>query len=155
MLPRLMRRALHYAPSREAAEDLAQEALMRVWAQLASEAQIDDIERYLFVALRNLARRQPRAMDALDEASMPLTDDSSAQVIAGEVLEAMDALPPEQASVLRAHAVEGRSYAEIADRDGLPIGTVMSRAARGRARLRKRLGLAGRLQVEEFLATGS
>ena len=52
----------------------------------------------------------------------------------------MGALPDDQACLIRALAVEGMSYAELARRHGLPLGTVMSRVSRGRARLSERLG---------------
>jgi RNA polymerase sigma factor (sigma-70 family) len=55
---------------------------------------------------------------------------------AGRAHAALDALPEGQARLLRMRALEGRSYAEIARRTGLPLGTVTSRLARGRAALR-------------------
>ena len=45
---------------------------------------------------------------------------------------AMSKLPEEQRSVLLLVAVEGRSYAEVAEILDIPIGTVMSRVARAR-----------------------
>jgi RNA polymerase sigma-70 factor (ECF subfamily) len=44
----------------------------------------------------------------------------------------MSELPEEQRSVLLLVAVEGRSYAEVAEILDIPIGTVMSRVARAR-----------------------
>jgi RNA polymerase sigma-70 factor (ECF subfamily) len=156
MMPRLLRRARRYAPSHEAAEDLAQEALMRVWARLSQEPQIEDIERYLFASLRNLARRQPRPMNAICEKDVPQTPpDGDARLMAAEVLDALNALPDNQAAVLRDLALDGQSYAEIARRRGLPLGTVMSRAARGRARLRARMGVVSSRPVAELLAAVS
>lgn len=56
------------------------------------------------------------------------------------VADAMAQLPEEQRSALILVAVEGRSYAEVAEIMAIPIGTVMSRVARARK------GLADKLQ---------
>ena len=52
---------------------------------------------------------------------------------------AMLCLPPEQREVLLLVAVEELSYREVATALGIPIGTVMSRLSRARARLRSEL----------------
>jgi len=49
---------------------------------------------------------------------------------------AISTLPPDQRVVLVLSDVEGLSYAEIAETVGVPVGTVKSRLARARARLR-------------------
>jgi RNA polymerase sigma-70 factor, ECF subfamily len=49
---------------------------------------------------------------------------------------ALAALPPDQRTVLLLVGLEDFGYREAADILGIPIGTVMSRLARGRARLR-------------------
>ena len=54
--------------------------------------------------------------------------------------QALDELPPEFREVLVLLELEGLSYKEIAEVVGIPIGTVMSRLARGRHRLRESLG---------------
>ena len=48
-------------------------------------------------------------------------------------------LPPEQREVLLLVGVEELSYQEVASVLGLPIGTVMSRLSRARARLREEM----------------
>src|SRR5262249_25972192 len=48
-------------------------------------------------------------------------------------------LPPECAEVMMFRELDGLSYRKIARRIGIPIGTVMSRLARGRLRLRQML----------------
>ena len=60
---------------------------------------------------------------------------AEARLTLGRVREAMALLPPEQRDVLALVAVEGLSYREAADILGVPIGTVMSRLGRARARL--------------------
>ena len=60
--------------------------------------------------------------------------------------QALSELPIEFREVLILREMEGLSYKEIAALANLPIGTVMSRLARARARLQQRL--AGRLNQE-------
>jgi RNA polymerase sigma-70 factor (ECF subfamily) len=52
---------------------------------------------------------------------------------------ALDELPPIFREVLVLREIEGLAYREIAEVSGAPIGTVMSRLARGRRELRKTL----------------
>jgi len=57
-----------------------------------------------------------------------------------DMLRALERLPEEQRSVVLLVSVEDLSYAEAAAVLGIPIGTVMSRLARGRERLREYTG---------------
>jgi RNA polymerase sigma-70 factor (ECF subfamily) len=71
----------------------------------------------------------------------------------GLVLRDLDAaikrLPPEQREVLLLVALEDMSYDEAAESLGIPIGTVMSRIARAREKLRTMLpGLPGDKQLK-------
>jgi RNA polymerase sigma-70 factor (ECF subfamily) len=59
---------------------------------------------------------------------------------AGLIKEAMDELPAEFREILVLRHLEGLSYKEIADIAQIPPGTVMSRLARARAKLRECLG---------------
>ena len=74
-IPDLMRLSLRLKRGdRAAAEDLAQEALLRVWARLRAEGRIDDLRPYLMEAARNLSRRPPHPTlpgDDLPEPSPP------------------------------------------------------------------------------------
>jgi RNA polymerase sigma-70 factor (ECF subfamily) len=54
--------------------------------------------------------------------------------------EAITTLSEEQRTVLLLVAVEGRSYAEVAEVLDIPIGTVMSRVARARRSLADKIG---------------
>ena len=53
---------------------------------------------------------------------------------------ALARLSPEQRSVFVLHEAQGLSYQEVADALGCPLGTVMSRLHRARARLLEDLG---------------
>jgi RNA polymerase sigma-70 factor, ECF subfamily len=58
----------------------------------------------------------------------------------GELLgRALERLPAEFREAIVLHEVEGLSYRQIADVAGIPLGTVMSRLARGRGRLQLEL----------------
>ena len=54
-----------------------------------------------------------------------------------DLLEALGSLPVEFREALVLRELEGLSYKEIAEVDGVPIGTVMSRLARARRNLRQ------------------
>ncbi len=54
-----------------------------------------------------------------------------------DLIRALNQLPVEQRAVILLVSVEDLSYAETAQVLGIPIGTVMSRLARGRERLRQ------------------
>ena len=61
------------------------------------------------------------------------------------VRRALDQLPLDLREAIVLREIQGLSYKEIADVAGIPIGTVMSRLSRARARLERLLGaLAGR-----------
>ena len=55
--------------------------------------------------------------------------------------DAVSKLPDEQRAVMLLVCTEERSYQEAADMLGVPIGTVMSRLARGRRSLAERFNL--------------
>jgi len=152
LLPELHRSARRLSGSPEDADDLVQETLLRVWSRIAMGAQgasdaapVDDLRAYAFATLRNAAKRRPavptRVSDDLIEDVPDLPDAAPAHLACSDALTALNALPADQADLLKMRALDGHSYAEIARRTGLPMGTVTSRLARGRAALREALGL--------------
>jgi RNA polymerase sigma-70 factor (ECF subfamily) len=151
-LPALSRTARRLTPGRAEAEDLVQETVLRVWTRLSDGAEVRDMRPYLFATLRNLACRPGRRTEALEEdEAPPVAPVAEARLAAREVLRALAALPEEQAVLIRGLVFDGASFDDLARRHGLPVGTVTSRIARGRARLARRLDLPADAPVAALL----
>jgi len=148
-LPRLHRYARALRRNHEDADDLVQDTLERAWSRAALWHGVGDMRGWLFSIMHNLH------VDALRRGRLDVVDldeqapEVAAATVAADRLDLRDldralaALPAEQRQVLMLLALEGPGYAEIARALGIPIGTVMSRVARGRERLRARLGGPG------------
>jgi RNA polymerase sigma factor (sigma-70 family) len=146
-LPRLRRYARALVGERAAADDLVQDTLERAWSRLAQWRPGSDLRAWLFSIMHNLRvdqlRRPSLVVQSGDgevpEVAMRATQSDSLEV--GDLGAALERLPEEQRAVLLLVALEEMSYEEVASTLGIPVGTVMSRLARGRERLR--LILAG------------
>jgi RNA polymerase sigma-70 factor (ECF subfamily) len=141
-VPRLRRYAHALAASREDADDLVQDTLERAWARSALWRGVVDMRAWLFGIMHNLhvdrLRRGRLATVPIDEFTpegrvAPAQDE---RLAVRDLQAALDRLSAEQREVLLLVALEDMSYADIARTLGIPIGTVMSRLARGRERLR-------------------
>jgi RNA polymerase sigma-70 factor, ECF subfamily len=120
------------------AEDLAQETLLTVWRKAALYAgERGSMTTWVFAIARNLRidrlrREVPwqelpegRLAEASDE---PLPDEAVAEKERQERVQmALAALPQEQKEPVALAYLEGLSHSEIAQRLGLPLGTVKSR----------------------------
>jgi RNA polymerase sigma-70 factor (ECF subfamily) len=140
MLPNLKRRARRLSASATDAEDLVQDTMVRVIAKQQQGAKIDDLPAYTMRTLHNVARmgwRKPPPPEELGE------DDASTQPVAidrlicADTLRAIDTLPDTQAQLLRMVSEGITSPKKLALRTGWPVGTVMSRLARARVRLKE------------------
>jgi RNA polymerase sigma-70 factor (ECF subfamily) len=136
------------------AADLTQEVFLRVYRHLGKFRGGSSLKTWVFrVALNHcrsrLGRRRPpgRSLDDPDEpAARELADPGrgpEAQALANDAARRVEAalarlpLPFREAVVLR--DLEGLAYEEIAAVLGTRVGTVRSRIARGRERLRREL----------------
>jgi len=141
-VPRLRRYARALAGNRDDADDLVQDTLERAWSRASLWHGVVDMRAWLFGIMHNLhvdaLRRGRLAVVALDEDTpegiAPPPQASRAVVL--DLQAALERLAPEQREVLLLVALEEMPYADIAATLGIPVGTVMSRLARGRAMLR-------------------
>ena len=142
-IPRLRRYARAMLGNRAAADDLVQDTLERAWSRLRQWQTGSDLRAWLFSIMHNLRIDQirqapPHAQPLEDvEAEMPTRPTQSDNLELMDLEAALYRLPEEQREVLLLVALEEMSYAEIAALLDIPIGTVMSRLARGRERLRQ------------------
>jgi len=155
LIPRLRRYARALAGDRAAADDLVQDTLERAWAKLHLYRRGTDLRAWMFTVMHNVFVNQLRASrpgtqleDDMPELSRPARETESLEL--RDLDRAIRRLPPEQREVLLLVVLEDMSYDEAARTLGIPIGTVMSRLARAREKLRSMLsGLppGGKLHV--------
>ena len=90
----------------------------------------------------NRAREIPTALEDLDEpvdGAASVEEDLVRRADGARLRRALDELPGEFREVIVLRELEELSYREIAEVAGVPVGTVMSRLARGRRRLQSAL----------------
>jgi RNA polymerase sigma-70 factor (ECF subfamily) len=134
---------------RETAQDVTQEAFTRLAAHTGPLQGALACRRWVFVVARNLAvsqlresaRRTELAAESIPlEAPAPAPfDGEAATERAAAVAKAVMALPTALREVVLMREYESMSYAEIAVVAGCSAGTVKSRLARARERLRQTL----------------
>jgi RNA polymerase sigma-70 factor (ECF subfamily) len=126
------------------ADDLVQDCIERA---LGQQTQLREVERlagwlrrilyHLYIDEIRRGKRRGREQDITEmadrlELSAPAPDNSAMR----EFIHAVNRLTVEHRQILLLVSVEELSYREIADELEIPLGTVMSRLARARERLR-------------------
>lgn len=149
--PRLQRYLLGRGAPAAQAEELVQEALLRLWrrAELFDPARAS-LATWLFRVARNLhldsLRGEPlwlpmdearERLEAEADEGLPPTDAGADH--AG-LQAAIDELPPIQARLIRMAYFEARSHSQIARELAMPLGTVKTSLRRAFARLQAGLG---------------
>ncbi|WP_299370029.1 RNA polymerase sigma factor [uncultured Tateyamaria sp.] len=138
LIPSLTRRARKLSRNRAEAEDLVQDTLLSLCQKLQDGAQIDDLQAYAMRTLSNRARRGWRiqATDELEDDHALTQPDALLRLDCADTLAAIARLPKPQRQLLDLVVAGETSPRALATATGLPLGTVMSRLARARARLR-------------------
>lgn len=142
----LYRYAFRLAGSAADAEDLTQETFCKAHRSLEQLREVERAKPWLFRILRNVylhrfrsAKQQPMlSIDCVGELPERMPD--PLPDVDGERLQqALGELPEVYRTPIILYYFEEFSYRDIAEQMELPIGTVMSRLARGKAHLRGRL----------------
>lgn len=160
--------ARQYMGTRGDADDLVQEAIMRAWRSFSPSDASTYSKAWLFVILRNVAfewrrqsKRRVRLVPLMDAeltdreadysgtavpAPLVAADDAGfVKFVDERVTDALERLEAPMREVVMLSVAGGLSYREIAVVLDCPVGTVMSRMARARRRLREEL--AGHARV--------
>ena len=138
-IPALRRYARALTRDAETADDLVQDTLVRA---LRSEHLFHggDVRSWLYTILTNLNRNRLRSlarrpvMTLLGEDDAP--DMSGPEAGSRDIERALASLVEEQRAALLLVVLEGLTYREVAEVQGVPVGTVMSRLARARAQIK-------------------
>ena len=127
------------------AEDLAQQTFQIAHQRLDQLRDPDKAAAWLFAILRSCYLKSQRRRRPVTAASLELDVESIPDIVSEEEIDsdllqsAIDELPDDNKLVLVMFYFEECSYKEIAAKLSIPIGTVMSRLARTKKRLRGRL----------------
>ena len=159
------RTALRLTKNAADADDLTQETYARALGASARFQWGTNLKAWLFTILRNVNRNRKRdraraivvvdgeAVDQLEGASAASETPEARllrDAVSRDLRAAIESLPRALGQTVWLRDVEELSYAEIAKRLDIPMGTVMSRLSRARALLYRRLtgrtGLGWRLR---------
>jgi RNA polymerase sigma-70 factor (ECF subfamily) len=159
----LYRYAMVLTRNRTEAEDLVQETYLRAMRAMRRLRAGSNIKSWLLVILRNIWLNQLRRRRTTPKMVEIDVDETTADVVVEtskgphafyvskleceQVREAIQQLPMDFREVILLREYEELSYQEIASVLGCPVGTVMSRLARARSKLRPLLSVT--LQISD------
>ena len=160
--PRLLAQATRYLRDTAEAEDIVQDAMLKMW--VLHDQLIGNAEAFASVLVRNLSLnrlRQLHRMQTLTEMDLlemeRLDADSRSQQDTDEqvaqLMSLVEALPDRQKTILRLHDLEGMDYDEIAQVTGLSAASLRQTVSRARRLLRLRY-LAAVSAVVALLVVG-
>ena len=143
-IPDLRRYARALTGDAWAADDLVQDTLERACARWQLWSAGSDLRAWLFTLMHNLfidgarraVRQQGLQVDVEDVAN-ELVAPGSVPDQALDLQRCLLRLPDDQREVLLLVTLEDLGYEDVARITGVPVGTVMSRLSRARARLRE------------------
>jgi RNA polymerase sigma factor (sigma-70 family) len=135
-------------------EDVVQDVLESILRQLDVNRPIEDLEAYVYQALRNRVTdlfRKKRDMTSIDAATdddaelsvLSLLSDTSASAfdemysmeVRYRIFEAVEALNDDEKAVVIETELNGRTFRELAEEWGVPLGTLLSRKSRALAKI--------------------
>lgn len=162
--PQLIALSAGICRDRHTAEEIVQEAFIKLWKKPPDAGEIA-YPSWMRRVVTNLSinavqrTRRPSALPvvendrALQSGKAPEADLSSDESV-GRIRAAMDRIDPAKRAILLLRAREQLSYEQIAEHLDIPVGTVMSRLNRARAALMEQLeadaGQQGAAEVYEF-----
>jgi RNA polymerase sigma-70 factor, ECF subfamily len=129
-----------------AAEDAAQESLVRIWRAMGSYDGRASLSTWIYAITRNRclsAIERRRELASLSDAAVESEAETHAQAQSGLLRELVDVLPERYRRTLTLFYYEDRSVSEVASMLGVPAGTVKTNLFRARAALNEQLRRRG------------
>lgn len=146
LIPRMKRFALSLTRSGQDAEDLVQLTYERAIRSIDGFEFGTRLDSWMYRIMQNLHRngirdrktREKTVVGGIDDADVAIDGERAAHahLEMADVQRFMAGLDEQHRSVLMLIAVEGYGYTEVAEMLSIPIGTVTSRLARARLKLR-------------------
>jgi RNA polymerase sigma-70 factor (ECF subfamily) len=142
LIPHLRAFARTLCGDATAADDLAQDAMMKAWDARASFQMGTNMKAWTFMILRNQfysekrrSWRQTQLDQEAAERTLVAVDDPEAPVALDELRQGLAMLPAEQREALILVGAGGFAYEEAAEICDCAVGTVKSRVSRARRAL--------------------
>ncbi len=147
VIPHLRAFGRSLSGSRELADDLVQEALLKAWNARQRFQAGTNMRAWTFIILRNVFLSQMRRNrfrgewdDLVAERVLAAPASQDRNVELSDLHRAMQQLPTAQREALILIGAGGFAYEEAAEICGVAVGTIKSRVARGRAALEELIG---------------
>lgn len=136
-----LRLAYRYASNRNEAEDIAQDALLRAWRRRSTLREPEYRSQWLASIVRNEAFRQHAKVRPSPTEIIDQDGEEDAQVVAlvelADLREAVARLSDREREVLEMRYEDDLTQRAIAEKMGIPEGTVKVRLHRARKKLRR------------------
>lgn len=149
-LPGLRAFAISLIRSRDRADDMVQETIMKAWANQKSYRTGTNMRAWLTTILRNefysQARKAGREIsdaDGLYTARLAVPSGQNGALDLQDFRKALAQLPDDQREAILLVGASGFAYEEAAEICECPVGTIKSRVNRARLRLQELLGITG------------
>lgn len=152
---KLFRFAYMLVNSRSEAEDIVQDALMKLWLKRDELANINNVEAWSMTIVKNLAYdrlRKKKGRNIVGISPEIIKQDGVASEMTVEIGEnlshvyhCIDSLPERQKQVIHLREIEGHSYKEIGSIMGIDENLVKVTLFRARDNLRKKI-----LKIENY-----
>lgn len=140
-------------------QDILQETFIRVWRHRMRYRTVAKFSTWVFTIAGNLSKtelrrrkirrgsyiatggedREEERIDVVDPVQNP-EQDAEREEVRRVVVREMENLPRAYRAAVILRDLQDKSYEEIGEILGVPVGTIKSRVNRGRRRLQKRLG---------------
>lgn len=128
------------------AEDIVQDVILHIFDRADIGAPIENLSAYIYQSLRNrvvdLLRKRKDILSLSDVILASSTDTAyefEKKELQEKIYQAIDYLNDEERAVVIATEFDSRSFRELSDAWGVPIGTLLARKSRALKKIRQEL----------------